>query len=246
MTGGAAPGDPILAVSGLTRRYGGIVAVNDVSFRVGAGTALGIIGPNGAGKTTLLNLISGLEAPDAGRILFRGAPVHGLKSHVVSRLGIARTFQTVRVFRELTVWENLEVADLFARRTVGREFTTRALDLLRFVGLEGYADTRAEALSYGQQKLLELAMVLMADPLLLLLDEPVAGVNPVQVARIGDLLRQLVRRGLTLLVVEHNVPFVVACCDTVLVMSEGRRLAKGPGDAIQRDERVLEAFLGGR
>ncbi len=246
MTAAGANGvDPILAGSNLTRRFGGVVAVDDLSFAVKEGTATGIIGPNGAGKTTLINMISGLETLNAGQILLKGVHIDRLKVHAISRLGVGRTFQTVRVFEELTVKENLQVADLYARSAEGRSFADRAADQLRFVGLEDYASQKAGELSYGQQKLLEMAMVLMSGPSVLLLDEPVAGVNPVLVEKIKELLRQLVGRGLTLIVVEHNVPFVVDLCDTVLVMYNGKRLVEGSGSDIQKDERVLEAFLGG-
>jgi ABC-type branched-subunit amino acid transport system ATPase component len=223
-----------------------VIAVDDFSLTVHGGSTLGIIGPNGAGKTTLINLISGLEKPDEGQIFFRGTPIQGQKANVISRMGIGRTFQTVRIFGELTVHENLQIADLFTKPSSGRSFEERATDLLQLVNLEDYAPTKAQELSYGQKKLLELAMVLMMAPALLLLDEPVAGVNPVLVAKIRALLGQLVEQGLTLVVIEHNVPFVVDCCQTVLVMSDGRKLAEGPGTVIQRDKRVLEAFLGGR
>ena len=246
MTAAGANGvDPILAGSNLTRRFGGVVAVDDLSFAVKEGTATGIIGPNGAGKTTLINMISGLETPNAGRILLKSVRIDRLRAHAISRLGVGRTFQTVRVFEELTVEENLRVADLYARSAAGRSFADRAAGQLRFVGLEDYAPQKAGELSYGQQKLLEMAMVLMSGPSVLLLDEPVAGVNPVLVEKIRGLLQQLVGRGLTLIVVEHNVPFVVDLCDTVLVMYNGKRLVEGSGSDIQKDERVLEAFLGG-
>jgi ABC-type branched-subunit amino acid transport system ATPase component len=240
------PGEPpVLSVTGLTRRFGGVVAVDDLSFAVLTRSALGIIGPNGAGKTTLLNLISGLDTPDQGDVALRGQSILGRPPHVVSRLGVGRTFQTVRVFHDLTLLENLRVADLYTKSRASRSFAERTHDVLDLVGLQGREATRASALSYGQQKLLELAVVLMAEPELLLLDEPVAGVNPVLVETIGDLLKQLVARGLSVVVIEHNIPFVVSCCETVLVMANGRRLAEGTGAEIQRDQRVLDAFLGG-
>ncbi len=238
-------GGAILVAEKLSRHYGGVVAVDKFSLTVPRGTALGLIGPNGAGKTTVFNLLSGFETPDEGTIWLDGAFIQGRRPHKVCRLGVGRTFQTVRVFHELTVRENLHVANLFANVSSGRSIEDRVRGHLSFVEMEQYIDTLGSDLSYGQQKLVELAMVLMGEPKLILLDEPVAGVNPVLIAKIGEMMRALVERGVTLLIVEHNVPFVAGVCDHIMVMANGRLLAEGTGAEIQKDEQVLEAFLGG-
>jgi len=205
----------------------------------------GIIGPNGAGKTTLFNLISGFARPTSGTIRFRGENIEPGRAHRNARRGLGRTFQTVRVFGELPVLDNLRVADFLASCPGGGLFEDRAAEALEFVGMSRLADHDAGTLSYGQQKLVELAMVLINRPQLILLDEPVAGVSPALVQQIAGVLRGLVERGLTLVVVEHNVPFVSEVCDRVLVMANGRKLTEGNGREVQKDPRVLEAFLGG-
>ena len=235
---------PILEVTGLCKRFGGLVAVDDISFRVAPGNALGIIGPNGAGKTTLFNLLSGFETADSGVIRFQGHTIQGAPPHRIARLGIGRTFQSVRVFGTLSVLENLRIAHLYAPNAGAGVFDDRFADIIEFVGLVRHADATAGRLSYGQRKLVELGMVLMAKPSLILLDEPVAGVNPALIEEIAKLLGMLIERGQTLLIVEHNIPFVTRVCGEVLVMANGGRLAHGTGAQIQRDPRVLEAFLG--
>jgi len=237
-------GPPILQVSGLSKRFGGVVAVDQVSFDIAAGTAVGVIGPNGAGKTTLFNLLSGFEAADSGTISFAGRSIAHALPHRTARLGLGRTFQSVRVFASMTVRENLRVAHMHGRAPNADGVEQRAAEILNFVGLTHYANTMAGSLSYGQRKLVELGMVLITDPLLILLDEPVAGVNPALVEEIERLLRQLVGRGLTLLVVEHNLAFVARVCAEIVVMANGAVLTRGAGGEIQRDPRVLEAFLG--
>jgi len=236
---------PILAASDLARRFGGVAAIDGFSFTVEAGSAVGLIGPNGAGKTTVFNLISGFDRPDTGTVMLAGRPIHGLPAHRISRLGLGRTFQTVRVFRDLTIEENLRVADSHARPGLDAPYETRAADCLALVELQGRRNDRVGAMSYGQQKLVELAMVLVTQPLIILLDEPVAGVNPLLIEKIAAVLEELRRRGATLLIVEHNVPFVARLCDRVIVMAQGRKLTEGGGAEVQRDPRVLEAFLGG-
>jgi len=235
---------PILEVSGLCKRFGGLVAVDDISFRIAPGNALGIIGPNGAGKTTLFNLLSGFETADSGVIRFQGHTIQGAPPHRIARLGIGRTFQSVRVFGTLSVLENLRIAHLYAPSTEAGAFDDRFADIIEFVGLFRHADATAGRLSYGQRKLVELGMVLMAKPSLILLDEPVAGVNPALIEEIAKLLGMLIERGQTLLIVEHNIPFVTRVCGEILVMANGGLLVHGTGAEIQRDPRVLEAFLG--
>ena len=235
---------PILEVTGLCKRFGGLVAVDDISFRVVPGNALGIIGPNGAGKTTLFNLLSGFETADSGVIRFQGHTIQGAPPHRIARLGIGRTFQSVRVFGTLSVLENLRIAHLYAPSAEAGAFDDRFADIIDFVGLARHADATAGRLSYGQRKLVELGMVLMAKPSLILLDEPVAGVNPALIEEIAKLLGMLIERGQTLLIVEHNIPFVTRVCGEILVMANGGLLVHGTGAEIQRDPRVLEAFLG--
>jgi branched-chain amino acid transport system permease protein len=235
---------PILEVAGVSKRFGGVVAVDQVSFSVIAGNAVGVIGPNGAGKTTLFNLLSGFEVCDSGSIRFAGQAIERAAPHKIARFGLGRTFQSVRVFASMTVRENLFVAYMYGHNARKREFEIRAADVLRFVNLVKYSETVAGALSYGQRKLVELAMVLIMEPALILLDEPVAGVNPALVEQIAELLEGLVGRGVTLLIVEHNLPFVARVCADVIVMANGGMLMRGRGGDIQQDARVLEAFLG--
>ena len=236
---------PLLEVLGVSRTFGGIVAVDDVTFSIQAGAATGLIGPNGAGKTTLFNLLSGIDRPDAGEVRYQRERIDQLSAHRVTRLGIGRTFQSVRVFGDMTVGENLQVADMSGPR--GREpgMEQRIGEALDFVDMSPHVHANAGLLSYGQRKLVELAMVLVQAPRLILLDEPVAGVNPALTEKIGRILADLVHRGQTLLVVEHNVPFVTRLCERIIVMANGGVLADGTPDVIQGDSRVLEAFLGG-
>ena len=233
-------GAALLEATGLSRAFGGIHAVENVSFAIAAGEVTGLIGPNGAGKTTLFNLLSGVDRPGAGQVTFDGRRIDGLSATRVNRLGIGRTFQSVRVFGDMTVRENLRVADL-NRAHAGAPRITEALE---FVDMGPHVDAVAGLLSYGQRKLVELAMVLVQAPKLILLDEPVAGVNPVLVEKIGSILSRLAERGQTLLVVEHNIPFVTKLCRRVIVMATGGVLAQGSAAEIQNDARVLEAFLG--
>jgi ABC-type branched-subunit amino acid transport system ATPase component len=235
---------PILQVAGVSKRFGGIVAVDEVSFNIAEGTAVGLIGPNGAGKTTLFNLLSGFETADSGTIRFAGRSIERSLPHHTARLGVGRTFQSVRVFAAMSVRENLRVAHMHGRDRTRRVFETRATEILAFLGLTQHGESIAGSLSYGQRKLVELGMALISDPLLILLDEPVAGVNPALVEEIARLLQELVTGGLTLLVVEHNLAFVTRVCADIIVMANGGVLTRGPGGEIQRDPQVLEAFLG--
>ena len=244
MVSGRAEQPAMLEVAGVRRHFGGIVAVEDVSFDVRAGMATGLIGPNGAGKTTLFNLMTGIDRPDRGEVRFEGRRISDMPSHKVSHLGIARTFQSVRVFGDMSVRENLQIADINARLGGSSGLDDRIAQALEQVDMSHMIDKDAGMLSYGQRKLVELAMVLIQKPKLILLDEPVAGVNPVLTEEIGAILGKLVEAGQTLLIVEHNIPFVVALCQRVIVMANGSLLADGSGAQIQQDERVLEAFLG--
>ena len=231
---------PVLAVEGVRKSFGGVTAVNGVSFALEAGRIYGLIGPNGSGKTTLFNCITGLERRDAGRIVFKGERIDHLKPHQVANRGIGRTFQVIRVFPELTALENLLVVTRGARADAER----RGRELLAFVKLEGLAGEYAGNLSYGQQKLVEFVRVLMTDPALILLDEPAAGVNR---TLLNDLLGAVARlrdEGRTILLVEHDMKVVMGLCEIVFVLDHGEKIAEGPPGLIQADERVIEAYFG--
>jgi branched-chain amino acid transport system permease protein len=246
----AAGGRMLLDVKGLAKRFGGLRAVDACGFGVPEGSITALIGPNGSGKTTLFNLIDGTMSPDAGEVWFDGRRIDRLRPWDRAHAGIGRTFQITRLFREMTVLENVvaPVRDFHVRRlgadAVSGSEAERAEELLDFVGMRRYRDARASALSYGQQKLLELAQVLMLDPRLLLLDEPAGGINPTLIERMGEMIRELNGRGKTLLIVEHNMPFVLGLCDPVRVLGRGRLMAEGTPEEIQKDPKVLDAYLG--
>lgn len=229
----------LLEVRGLTKRFGGLIAVNDVSLDVRQGEILGLFGPNGAGKTTTFNLIAGAIAPDAGRILFQGADVARLPPHIRARRGVTRTFQTARPFRRLSVVENL----LVAVSPRGGDPRTRAGRLLGEVALADRADDPAGALTLGMLKRLEVARALMTEPRLLLLDEPLAGLSEAESVEMLRLVERLkAQAGIVL--VEHNVRLALPACDHAVVMDAGAVLARGDPDAIRRDPAVIRAYLG--
>jgi branched-chain amino acid transport system permease protein len=241
---------PLLEVRGATKRFGGLVAVDGADLRVDAGSITALIGPNGSGKTTLFNLVTGTMRADAGEIWFDGRRIDRLPPWRRGHAGLGRTFQVTRLFKAMTVLENVVATmpdghwrHMFAGAVSGPE-AERARELLAFVGLERFADQRAGALSYGQQKLVELAQVLMMEPKLVLLDEPAGGVNPSLVARLAEIVRDLNRQGVTFLVVEHNIPLVLEMCDPVVVFERGRPIAAGPPSMIRNDPVVLDAYLG--
>ncbi len=225
-------------------------AVNACSFSVSEGSITGLIGPNGAGKTTAFDVISGIVTPDGGTVTFSGTDITGWMPHKVTRRGVSRTFQITRDLGDMTVLENMVVGSptsgirsLLGSRILQRE-EDRAMELLRFVGIDQLAATPAKSLSYGQKKLLEFASVLMPDPRLIMLDEPAGGVNPTLMERIMDHIRHLNQTGVTFLIVEHNMDVVMTLCDSIIVMAHGEFLTEGTPEAIRQDDIVLDAYLG--
>ncbi|HEU4450394.1 MAG TPA: branched-chain amino acid ABC transporter ATP-binding protein/permease [Gaiellaceae bacterium] len=246
----AAPAGPLLEIRGVSKRFGGITAVDDVSLAVERGTITALIGPNGSGKTTLFNLIDGTMEPDRGEVWFEGRRVDKLAPYRRAHLGIGRTFQITRLFREMTVLENV-VAPLrsFSWRRLGADAVSgpeaeRAHGLLEFVGMHRFAHHRAGALSFGQGKLVELAQILMLDPALIMLDEPAGGINPTLIGYMEEMVRELNRQGTTFLIVEHNMPLVLGLCSPVCVLARGQAICEGTPGQVQADPAVLDAYLG--
>ena len=245
----------LLRTEGISKAFGGVQALSDCSVEVEAGSIAGLIGPNGSGKTTLFNMITGYGRVDSGDVYLNDTKITSQAPDKVFALGIGRTFQLTRVFSRLTVMENMIVAAQHAERghgwlrnplarAGGPATRRRAGELLEFTGIAKLAGDRAETLSYGQRKLLELSYVLIAEPEIILLDEPAGGVNPTLIGTIAERIRELNRQGTTFLVVEHNMEFVMGLCDQVTVLDYGNAVVSGPPDMIRNDRRVLDAYLG--
>ncbi len=249
----------MLKIKQLAKEFGGLRAVDDVSFAVGKGTITGLIGPNGAGKTTIFNMIAGMLPPTSGEIFFDGERMDGKPDYYAFRCGLVRTFQIPRPFGEMTVLENLmmapkhQIGELFwntwfrmgAVRAQERLLRDQAREILEFLNLDHLAAEAAKNLSGGQHKLLELGRVLMSDPKMILLDEPGAGINPTLLGEIIERIAALNERGITFLIIEHNMDLVMNLCRPILVMANGRLLMEGDAATVRNDPRVLEAFLGG-
>jgi branched-chain amino acid transport system ATP-binding protein len=256
----AGDGAPLLLdAQGITKRFGGVHALADVAFQIRHGEIYGLIGPNGAGKTTLFNVLTGIYAADAGRFMFDGKPMAGLTPNEVAARGIARTFQNIRLFANLSALENVMIgrhvrtnAGVFGAifrdkrtREEERAIEKRAYELLAFVGVHRRANDLARHLAYGDQRRLEIARALATEPKLLALDEPAAGMNATEKASLSALLEQIRSGGTTILLIEHDMKLVMSVCDRVLVLDYGRKIAEGPAAAVQRDEKVIAAYLGG-
>ena len=249
----------LLTAKGVAKRFGGVQALSDVDFTINHGEIYGLIGPNGAGKTSLFNVLTGIYVPDGGEFVFDGEPLHGLKPNDVAARGIARTFQNIRLFANLSALENVMIGRHVRTHAgvwgaISRNAGTRAeeaaihkraYELLEYVGVQKRAHHLAKHLAYGDQRRLEIARALATEPKLLALDEPAAGMNATETAALKNLLAEIRRDGTTILLIEHDMKLVMTVCDRVLVLDYGKKIAEGTASAVQNDPKVVAAYLGG-
>lgn len=234
---------PLLDARGVTRRFGGLTAVDAVDFRVERGEIVGLIGPNGAGKTTFFQVISGFLAPDAGEVLFKGRSILGLKPHRISRLGMSRTFQIVKPFPEMTVLDNAMIG-AFSRHRAPRQAREAAMRALELVGFADWAGRKAGELPVAGRKRLEVAKVMACEPELILLDEVMAGLTPSEHNAMIDTVKAIRASGVTVVIIEHVMPVIMRLCDRIYVLHHGERICEGPPDRVVQDPAVIQAYLG--
>lgn len=248
----------VLEVKNITKKFGGIQALTDVSFQVEKGEVFGLIGPNGAGKTTMFNLITSMFPATSGEIVFSGQTLTGLKPYQITKIGVCRTFQNIRLFPDMTVLDNVTVGQhcrtksgvwssvfrTMSQRLEEKRIKAKAQELLQLVGLEDYEDTFADSLAYGQQRRLEIARALASEPKLLLLDEPAAGMNEKETNDLYELILKIKKLGITILLIEHDMPLVMKVCDRMAVLNFGKKITQGTPEEIKNNPQVIEAYLG--
>lgn len=247
-----------LEISSLTMQFGGLVAVNDVSLNVKQGRIHGLIGPNGSGKTTIFNMVSGYYKPSKGSIVYNGKAIGGLPAHQITSLGFARTFQNLRLFKSMTVLDNVlvgmgnsastgfwgEIVNPIAVRREEKVLRDKAFDLLELFGIAEFANARATSLPYGHQRRVEMARALATDPQIVLLDEPAAGLNETETGELRHTLLKIRESGITIFLVEHDMKLVMSVCDLISVLDYGKKISEGTGDYVSKDSAVVEAYLG--